>query len=83
MSGEYALYSDGKVVALVCDNQVFIKQTPGGRAFIGRVTEAPAYTGAKMRFLIDRLDDREWISELIRITARELPEVKSKKIKKQ
>ena len=83
MFGEYALYSGGKVVALVCDNQVFIKQTAGGRAFIGRVTEAPAYPGAKMSFLIDRLDDREWISELIRITAKELPEAKPKKSKKQ
>ena len=25
MFGEYALYCDGKVVALVCDNQLFIK----------------------------------------------------------
>jgi TfoX/Sxy family transcriptional regulator of competence genes len=81
MFGEYALYSGGKVVALVCDNQLFVKQTAAGRTFIGRVTEAPAYPGAKMSFLIDRLDDREWISELIRITARELPEAKLKKKK--
>ena len=25
MFGEYALYSKGKVVALVCDNQLFVK----------------------------------------------------------
>jgi TfoX/Sxy family transcriptional regulator of competence genes len=34
MFGEYALYCEGKVVALVCDNQLFIKSTVGGRAFI-------------------------------------------------
>ncbi|MBN1603362.1 MAG: TfoX/Sxy family protein [Chitinispirillaceae bacterium] len=79
MFGEYAVYSNGKVVALICDNQLFIKQTNGGRAFIGEVKEAPAYPGAKMNFLIgDKIEDREWLSELIRITERELPEVKKK-----
>ena len=84
MFGEYALYSDGKVVALLCDNQLFIKPTEGGRTFIGEVTEAPAYPGAKMSFLIeDNIDDREWLSELIRITMTELPEPKPKKRKKK
>jgi len=83
MFGEYALYCDGKVVALVCDNQLFIKPTEGGRAFIGDVVEAPAYTGAKKSFLIDaRFEDRQWISDLIRITYEELPEQKIKKKRK-
>jgi TfoX/Sxy family transcriptional regulator of competence genes len=82
MFGEYALYCGRKVVALVCDNQLFIKPTAGGKAFIGNVTEAPAYPGAKMSYLIeDNLDNSEWISELIRITASELPEPKPKKKK--
>ena len=83
MFGEYALYCEGKVVALICDNQLFIKPTEGGRAFIGDVVEAPAYTGAKPSFLIDaRFEDRQWISNLIRITYEELPEPKQKKKKK-
>ena len=83
MFGEYALYCDGKVVALVCDNRLFIKPTEGGRAFIGDVVEAPAYTGATPSFLIDaRVEDRQWISNLIRITYAELPEQKPKKKKK-
>ena len=82
MFGEYALYCEEKVVALVCDNQLFVKPTEGGRAYIGDVTEAPAYPGAKPSFLIDdRVEDRQWISELIRITYRELPEQKIKKKK--
>ena len=82
MFGEYALYCEGKVVALVCDNRLFIKPTDGGRAFIGDVVEAPPYTGAKPSFLIDaRVDDREWISNLIKITYQELPEQKIKKKK--
>ncbi len=84
MFGEYALYCEGKVVALVSDNQLFIKPTEGGKAFIGNVTEAPAYPGAKPSFLIDdRMEDREWISQLIRITYEELPEQKIKKKKKK
>lgn len=83
MFGEYAVYSDGKIFALVCDNKLFIKPTDGGRAFIKDVAEAPAYPGAKLSFLIgDKIDNREWLSELVRITLSELPEPKPKKPKK-
>jgi TfoX/Sxy family transcriptional regulator of competence genes len=84
MFGEYAIYCNSKVVALICKNQLFVKQTDSGRSFIGTVVEAPPYSGAKLHFLIeDRFEDREWISNLIKITAEELPEVKhkTKKIK--
>ena len=84
MFGEYAVYLGGKVVALVCDNQLFVKPTAAGRAFIGAPVEAPAYPGAKNSFLIeDAFEDREWISELIRITARDLPAPKPKKPKRR
>ena len=84
MFGEYAVYLDGKVVALVCDNRLFVKPTAAGRAFIGAPVEAPAYPGAKNSFLIeDAFEDREWISELIRITARDLPAPKPKKPKRR
>ncbi|MBA4418898.1 MAG: competence protein TfoX [Syntrophus sp. (in: bacteria)] len=74
MFGEYAVYCDGKVVALVCDNQLFVKPTQGGRAYIGDPAEGAPYPGAKLYFLIeDAFEDREWISSLIRITADELP----------
>ena len=80
MFGEYAIYCDGKVVALVCDDQLFVKRTEGGRLFIGDVIEAPPYPGAKLSFLIeDKLEDKEWISDLIRITTKELPLPKPKK----
>jgi DNA transformation protein and related proteins len=82
MFGDYAIYCDGKVIALACDNQFFVKPTAGGRALIGTPTEAPPYPGAKPHFLIaDALDDREWITELVRITAREVPLPKPKKPK--
>jgi TfoX/Sxy family transcriptional regulator of competence genes len=80
MFGEYGVYSNGKIFALICDNRLFIKPTEAGRAFMKEVVEAPPYPGAKLSFLIeDRLEDREWISHLVRITVNELPEPKPKK----
>ena len=83
MFGEYAIYIDGKIVALVCDNQLFIKPIDGGRSFIGDVVEAQPYPGAKPNFLIDdKIEDRERISDLKMITAKELPKPKPKEKKK-
>ena len=75
MFGEYALYCDGKLTALICDDQLFVKPTEAGRAHIGEVTESPPYKGAKPFFLVsgDRWDDRDWLAELIRVSAAELP----------
>ena len=82
MFGEYAIYCNDKVVALVCNDQLFVKPTKTGRAFIGNVVETPAYPGAKPSFLIeDQLEDREWLSELIALTEKELPKPKPKKKK--
>jgi len=84
MFGEFGIYSDGKIMALVCDNQLFIKPTEAGRTFIKNVKEAPPYPGAKLYFLIeDQYEDREWLSNLIRLTVAELPEPKPKKKKKK
>jgi len=83
MFGEYGIYSDNKIFALVCNDQLFIKPTKGGRAFIGEVVEAPPYPGAKLYFLIeDQIEDRDWLSELVRISAKELPPPKPRKRKK-
>lgn len=82
MFGEYALYVGRKVVALVCDNQLFLKRTEAGRALLDRPTEAPPFPGAKPYLLIDAaLDDRELLSELFRVTETEVAEPKPKKRK--
>ena len=80
MFGEYALYLDGKVVALVCDNQLFVKPTAAGRKLIGTPVESPPYPGAKPAFLVDeQLEDTEFLRALLRAPAKELPEPKPKK----
>jgi TfoX/Sxy family transcriptional regulator of competence genes len=72
MFGEYALYYGETVVALVCDNRLFVKQTAGGKDLIGTPEEAAPYAGAKPHYLIaEKLDDPEWLSRLIAATARD------------
>ena len=80
MFGEYGIYTDEKLFGLICDNKLFIKPTNSGRAFIGNVVEASPYEGAKPSFLIEeKIEDSEWLSELVRISAKELPEPKPKR----
>ena len=80
MFGEYAVYLDGKVVLLVCDNQAFLKPTEAGRKLLGTVEEAPAYPGAKPSFLLGgQLEDRELMAAVVRATADALPTPKPKK----
>ena len=79
MFGEYGIYSDGKLFGLICDDKLFIKPTNSGREFIGNVIEASPYEGAKPSFLIeDKIEDSDWLSELIKITVKELPPPKQK-----
>lgn len=86
MFGEYGIYCDGKMVASVCDDKLFVKPTIQGRAYIGDVVEASPYPGAKPSFLIsgEKWEDGEWLSELIKITTEELPApIKKKKTVKK
>jgi TfoX/Sxy family transcriptional regulator of competence genes len=74
MFGEYALYVDDKVVAFVCDDQLFLKPTAEGRAFLGTVVEAPPYPTAKNYFLLaTEVDDPERLKEAMTVTAAALP----------
>ena len=82
MFGEYGIYADEKLFGLICDNKLFIKPTAAGKLFIGNVNEAPPYVGAKNYFLIeDKIEDSEWLSELVRTSIKELPMPKPKKKK--
>ena len=75
MFGEYGLYCGDRMVALVCDDRLFVKPTPTGRAFAPDAGEAPPYPGAKPCLLIapERWDDADWLSDLFRMSAAGLP----------
>jgi TfoX/Sxy family transcriptional regulator of competence genes len=81
MFGEYAVYLDDKVIAFICDDQLFLKPTEQGRDTIGTPDEAPAYPGSKLYFRIpeDTWEDNGWLSRLATITADALPTPKPKK----
>lgn len=84
MFGEYGVYVDGKMIGLICDDLLYVKPTASGRLHAEPVSEAPPYPGAKPHLLIeaDRWDDAEWLGELLRVTAAELPIPKPRKPKR-
>lgn len=84
MFGEYALYLDGKVVALACDNSLFLKPTDAVRAILKREPDGTPFPGAKPHFCIDdALDDPPLLQRLLRETAAQLPLPKPKSSKKK
>ncbi|GHC52634.1 TfoX/Sxy family protein [Neogemmobacter tilapiae] len=79
MFGEYAIYLDGKVVALICDDTLFVKPTPGALALLENNAMGPPYPGAKPHLLIDAaLDDGDLMAKVLRAVAADLPAPKPK-----
>ena len=84
MFGEYGIYRDGKIVALACDNQLFVKPTPAGEALLGTPTYGAPYPGAKPHFNVSELlDDSATLVRLIVATDGALPAPKPKKSPKK
>lgn len=79
MFGEYALYCDGKVVALLCDNQCFLKPTAAVAALLPGVRVGFPFPGAKPWWVIDaELEDAATAARLVRLTADALPQPRPK-----
>lgn len=80
MFGEYAVYVEGKVVALACDDQLFLKPTAHGRSLLRTPDEQPPYPGARRYFRIGAaIDDRELLRRLLLATAEALPQPRPKR----
>lgn len=80
MFGEYGIYCDDKVVALVCDDQLFVKITPASRPFLDESHDAPPYPGAKPYLCVpeEYWEQPAWLARLVRATANSLPAPKPK-----
>ena len=81
MFGEYCLYREGMPVAFVCDDVLFVKDTPPGREAIRTMTTpefGPPYPGAKLylRLAPDAWDDGDWLRRVLDATAVALPKPK-------
>jgi len=83
MFGEYALYADGKVVALVCDDQLYVKITPESAALEDVCEKGPPYPGARPHYIVteEQLSQIDDLREILVNISAALPE-KKKKVKR-
>ena len=83
MFGEYALYADGKVVALVCDDQLFVKIVPASIELEGECEQGEPYPGARPHYVVEehQLTTLESLPGILLDIAESLPEKKPKKKK--
>lgn len=81
MFGDYGIYCDGKIFGLICDDCFYVKPTEAGRAVLRKEMMRPPYEGAKPYFYVEDVDDREYLSRLVKVTCEALPEPKPKKRK--
>lgn len=74
MFGEYGVYLDGTMVALVCDDALYLKSTPATAANTADLPLAPPYPQAKPHPQADALlDDPPRLRALLIATAAALP----------
>ena len=81
MMGEYILYYQGKVFGGIYDNRFLVKPV---KAAVDLMPEAPLelpYPGAKEMLLVDDIEDKEFLAELLNAMLPELPAPKKKKQK--
>lgn len=78
MFGDYGIYCNGSIVGLVCDDRFYIKPTEACRPMLREVDLRPPYDGAKDYFYIADVDDRDYLSALVRETCRALSALKKK-----
>lgn len=83
MFGEYAIYIDGKVVAMACDNSLFVKPSATTADLTAELPQRPPYPGAKPHPVADALlDEPEALQALLRATCACMPEPKPRAAKK-
>ena len=79
MMGEYIIYYRGKVIGGIYDNRFLVKPTKSARE---KMPDAPMelpYEGAKEMLLVDNVENRDFLAELVSGMYDELPETKKKK----
>ena len=73
MFGDYGIYCDGKIFGLICDDRLYIKPTEAGKKLLRTIDLQPPYEGAMPYFYIADVDDRDYLSALVRETCKALP----------
>ncbi len=70
MMSEFLLYVDGVLFGGIYDNRLLIKITPANKKY--QMSEAIPYPGAKPMYLVEDLDDKEKLAEIIKVTVKKL-----------
>ena len=78
MMGDWCIYCDGILFGLICDNNLYVKVTDTGKALLKEIVLRPPYDGAKDYFYIADVDDRDYLTGLIKVTLPALPKPKKK-----
>ena len=79
MMGEYIIYYRGKVVGGIYDDRFLVKNTKAAMEMMPEAVLELPYDGAKEMLLVDDVDNRAFLCELVQSMWEELPEKKKKK----
>ena len=79
MMGEFILYYRGKIIGGIYDDRFLVKPTKSALAMMPDADREIPYEGAKEMLLVDNVDNREFLAELLTAMYDELPEPKKKK----
>lgn len=73
MMGEYIIYYQGKIVGGIYDDRFLVKQTKSSRMLMPEASLEVPYEGAKEMLLVEDIDNREFLRELLEAMFPELP----------
>ena len=79
MMGEYILYCQGKVIGGIYDDRFLIKPTEHAKKMMPKAAYELPYEGAKDMLLVDNVEDKAFLAQLVNGVADELPAPKKKK----
>ena len=79
MMGEYIIYYQGKIIGGIYDDRFLVKPTKSALAMMPHAPRELPYEGAKEMLLVDNVDSREFLMELLTAMYDELPAPKRKK----
>ena len=79
MMGEYILYYEGKVIGGIYDDRFLVKVTKSSREKMPDAELELPYEGAKEMLLVDDVENKEFMRELLEAMYPELPLPKKKK----
>ena len=79
MMGEYILYMNGRIVGGIYDDRFLVKPTKSAAAMMPDAERELPYEGAKKMLLVDNVDNREFLRDLLTAMFDELPAPKQKK----